>query len=140
MVKKYKVYKKWDRGTIYPRICSQPEWRICLRRWTEKNCNKYKQRIHLTLAIHRRHSPNGEIAREAVTHAGRPNNRLATHWSRICWIWVKPNLWCEHIDPRPIGVNRHLLEIVPEYTYLGQILQLGRNKFEKKVKGRIQLG
>ncbi|KAG6448570.1 hypothetical protein O3G_MSEX005586 [Manduca sexta] len=46
----------------------------------------------------------------------------------------------DHLDPRPIVVNRHLLEVVSEYTYLGQILQLGKNSFEKEVKKRIQLG
>ena len=45
-----------------------------------------------------------------------------------------------HIDPGPVVVHGHLLEIVSEYTYLGQILQLGKNNFEKEVKRRIRLG
>jgi len=45
-----------------------------------------------------------------------------------------------HIDPRPVVVHGHLLETVSEYSYLGQILQLGKNSFEKEAKRRIQLG
>ncbi|KAI8431595.1 hypothetical protein MSG28_016084 [Choristoneura fumiferana] len=46
----------------------------------------------------------------------------------------------DRVDLRPVIVNGNLLEVVSEFTYLGQILQLGRNNFEKEAKRRIQLG
>lgn len=46
----------------------------------------------------------------------------------------------EHITPVPITVADTPLEVVQEYVYLGQILQLGKNNFEKELSRRIQLG
>nr|ADI61810.1 endonuclease-reverse transcriptase [Bombyx mori] len=45
-----------------------------------------------------------------------------------------------NVIPRPIDVGGTPLEVVQEYIYLGQTLQLGRNNFEKEVTRRIQLG
>ncbi|KAA5557144.1 hypothetical protein F3G48_32895, partial [Pseudomonas aeruginosa] len=45
-----------------------------------------------------------------------------------------------NVIPRPIDVGGTPLEVVQEYVYLGQTLQLGRNNFEKEVTRRIQLG
>ena len=45
-----------------------------------------------------------------------------------------------HVVPTPVTVGSSILEIVDEYVYLGQIVQLGRSNFEKEVNRRIQLG
>ncbi len=45
-----------------------------------------------------------------------------------------------HVTPYPISVGSSNLEIVDEYVYLGQVIQLGRSNFEKEVNRRIQLG
>ena len=44
------------------------------------------------------------------------------------------------VDPEPIAVNGVPLEVVQQYVYLGQILQLGKNNFEREANRRIQLG
>ena len=45
-----------------------------------------------------------------------------------------------HVAPVPVVVGNDTLEVVDHYTYLGQIVQLGRSNFEKEVARRIQLG
>ena len=45
-----------------------------------------------------------------------------------------------HVVPTPLKVGDSTLEVVTEYVYLGQIVQLGRSNFEKEVNRRIQLG
>ncbi|CAH2235385.1 jg5953 [Pararge aegeria aegeria] len=44
------------------------------------------------------------------------------------------------IVPGQVTVDGSILETVKEYTYLGQIVQLDRNSFEKEIDRRIQLG
>lgn len=44
-----------------------------------------------------------------------------------------------HVVPRPFTVDGITLEVISEYTYLGQFLKLGRNSFEKEVERKIQL-
>ncbi|CAB3248796.1 unnamed protein product [Arctia plantaginis] len=46
----------------------------------------------------------------------------------------------EHVLPEPIAVHGAVLEVVQNYVYLGQTLQLGRNNFEDEVNRRIRLG
>lgn len=43
----------------------------------------------------------------------------------------------ELVDPGPVAVNGVPLEVVQEYVYLGQTLQLGRNNFEREPNRRI---
>lgn len=43
-------------------------------------------------------------------------------------------------SPGPVVVNGVPLEVVDEYIYLGQLLQLGRNNFEGEIDRRIRLG
>lgn len=45
-----------------------------------------------------------------------------------------------HVTPRPVIVNDAALEVVQEYIYLGQSVQLGRHNFEKEAARRIRLG
>ncbi|XP_047543296.1 uncharacterized protein LOC125075632 [Vanessa atalanta] len=45
-----------------------------------------------------------------------------------------------HVVPGPIYVEGKPLEVVSEYTYLGQVIQVGRNNFEKEADRRIRLG
>ncbi|CAH2087617.1 unnamed protein product [Euphydryas editha] len=44
-----------------------------------------------------------------------------------------------HVIPSLITVEGITLEVVHEYVYLGQILQLGKNYFEREADRRIQL-
>ncbi|CAH0731533.1 unnamed protein product, partial [Brenthis ino] len=44
-----------------------------------------------------------------------------------------------HVSPRPVIVNGAVLEVVQEYIYLGQTIQLGRHNFEKEANRRIRL-
>ena len=44
------------------------------------------------------------------------------------------------VVPTSVVVDGSALEVVDEYVYLGQIVQLGRSNFEKEVNRRIQLG
>lgn len=46
----------------------------------------------------------------------------------------------DHIIPGPVIVESAVLEVVSEYTYLGQTVQLSRANFEKEADRRIQLG
>jgi hypothetical protein len=46
----------------------------------------------------------------------------------------------EHIVPEPVSVEGVPLEVVQEYVYLGQKLQLGRDNFEGEITRRVQLG
>jgi endonuclease/exonuclease/phosphatase family metal-dependent hydrolase len=45
-----------------------------------------------------------------------------------------------HVAPIPISIGHFTLEVVDEYIYLGQTVQLGRSNFEKEVNRRIRLG
>ncbi|MBF2463453.1 hypothetical protein ICI39_14060 [Listeria welshimeri] len=45
-----------------------------------------------------------------------------------------------NVMPRPVRVEGVLLEVVQDYIYLGQTIQLGRHNFEKEADRRIQLG
>ncbi|CAB3231006.1 unnamed protein product [Arctia plantaginis] len=45
-----------------------------------------------------------------------------------------------HVAPTPIVVGNSVLEVVDEYVYLGQTVQLGKSNFEKEVNRRIRLG
>ncbi|XP_013144778.1 PREDICTED: uncharacterized protein LOC106108224 [Papilio polytes] len=45
-----------------------------------------------------------------------------------------------HVSPTPITIGGHTLEVVDEYVYLGQTVQLGRSNFEREVNRRIRLG
>ncbi|KAL0820946.1 hypothetical protein ABMA28_005603 [Loxostege sticticalis] len=45
-----------------------------------------------------------------------------------------------HVAPTPLKVGDSALEVVDEYVYLGQTVQLGKSNFEKEVNLRIQLG
>ena len=45
-----------------------------------------------------------------------------------------------HVSPRPVVVSGATLEVVQEYVYLGQTIQLGRHNFKKEVQRRIRLG
>ena len=42
--------------------------------------------------------------------------------------------------PRPVIVSGAILEVMQEYVYLGQTIQLGRHNFKKEVQKRIHLG
>ncbi|KAL0882120.1 hypothetical protein ABMA27_000683 [Loxostege sticticalis] len=44
------------------------------------------------------------------------------------------------VAPTPLKVGDSALEVVDEYVYLGQTVQLGKSNFEKEVNRRIQLG
>ncbi len=44
------------------------------------------------------------------------------------------------VVPTPLKVGDTTLEVVDNYVYLGQTVQLGRSNFEKEVNHRIQLG
>lgn len=44
-----------------------------------------------------------------------------------------------HVVPGTITVDGITFEVVFEHTYLGQLLQLGGNNFEREAKRRIQL-
>ncbi|XP_064073992.1 uncharacterized protein LOC135193837 [Vanessa tameamea] len=44
-----------------------------------------------------------------------------------------------HVAPTSISLGNSILEVVDEYVYLGQTVQLGRSSFEKEVTRRIQL-
>ncbi|XP_047994918.1 uncharacterized protein LOC125233097 [Leguminivora glycinivorella] len=46
----------------------------------------------------------------------------------------------EYADPGPTAVDGISLEVVLEYVYLGQTLQLGKNSFEREANRRIRLG
>ena len=41
--------------------------------------------------------------------------------------------------PTPLMVLGSILEVVDEYVYLGQTVQLGRSNFEKEINRRIRL-
>nr|XP_026485065.1 uncharacterized protein LOC113392732 [Vanessa tameamea] len=45
-----------------------------------------------------------------------------------------------HVVPTPIKIGEFTLEVVDDYIYLGQTIQLGKSNFEKEVNRRIQLG
>ncbi|XP_072938827.1 uncharacterized protein [Epargyreus clarus] len=45
-----------------------------------------------------------------------------------------------HVTPMPVVVDGVTLEVVDEYVYLGQIIQMGKSNFEKEVTRRIRLG
>lgn len=45
-----------------------------------------------------------------------------------------------HVVPTPVKVGSSTLEVVDEYIYLGQKVQLGKSNFQKEVDRRIQLG
>ncbi|XP_072943439.1 uncharacterized protein [Epargyreus clarus] len=45
-----------------------------------------------------------------------------------------------HVTPMPVVVDGVTLELVDEYVYLGQIIQMGKSNFEKEVTRRIRLG
>jgi hypothetical protein len=45
-----------------------------------------------------------------------------------------------HVVPTPVEVGNSTLEVVDQYIYLGQIVQLGKSNFQKEVNRRIQLG
>ncbi|KAJ8730477.1 hypothetical protein PYW08_001890 [Mythimna loreyi] len=45
-----------------------------------------------------------------------------------------------HVAPTPIKIGDSTLEVVDDYVYLGQTIQLGRSNFEKEVNRRIRLG
>ena len=45
-----------------------------------------------------------------------------------------------HVTPTPIKIGDSTLEVVDDYVYLGQTVQLGRSNFEKEVNRRIRLG
>jgi hypothetical protein len=44
------------------------------------------------------------------------------------------------VVPTPIVVGNSTLDVVDQYIYLGQIVQLGKSNFQKEVNRRIQLG
>ena len=46
----------------------------------------------------------------------------------------------EYVIPSPVTVEGVVVEVVSHYTYLGQMVQLGKNNFTKEVDKRIQLG
>ncbi|XP_063539716.1 uncharacterized protein LOC134748833 [Cydia strobilella] len=45
-----------------------------------------------------------------------------------------------HVVPTPVLIGGSALEVVDDYVYLGQTVQLGRSNFEKEVTRRIRLG
>ncbi|KAI8424369.1 hypothetical protein MSG28_002896 [Choristoneura fumiferana] len=45
-----------------------------------------------------------------------------------------------HVVPTPVIVDDSALELVDDYVYLGQTVQLGRSNFEKEITRRIRLG
>ncbi|KAI8438500.1 hypothetical protein MSG28_010984 [Choristoneura fumiferana] len=45
-----------------------------------------------------------------------------------------------HVVPTPVIVGDSALEVVDDYVYLGQTVQLGRSNFEKEITRRIRLG
>ena len=45
-----------------------------------------------------------------------------------------------HVAPTPIKIGDSTLEVVDDYVYLGQTVQLGRSNFEKEINRRIRLG
>ncbi|XP_072931484.1 uncharacterized protein [Epargyreus clarus] len=45
-----------------------------------------------------------------------------------------------HVTPVPVVVDGTPLEVVDEYNYLGQTIQMGKSNFERKVTRRIQPG
>ncbi|KAJ0181356.1 hypothetical protein K1T71_003441 [Dendrolimus kikuchii] len=46
----------------------------------------------------------------------------------------------EHVMPRPVNVDGSPLEVVQEYVYLGQKIQVGKHGLEREANRRIQLG
>ncbi|KAL0832165.1 hypothetical protein ABMA28_001622 [Loxostege sticticalis] len=66
------------------------------------------------------------------------------------WTWLHPNGVTKNEIDFILSTNRHIfndvsvgdsaLEVVDEYVYLGQTVQLGKSNFEKEVNRRIQLG
>ncbi|KAJ0171013.1 hypothetical protein K1T71_013212 [Dendrolimus kikuchii] len=46
----------------------------------------------------------------------------------------------EHVMARPVNIDGVRLEVVQEYVYLGQKIQVGRHNFEGEANKRIQLG
>ncbi|KAG6463957.1 uncharacterized protein LOC115452713 [Manduca sexta] len=46
----------------------------------------------------------------------------------------------KHVVPGPISVDGIPLEVVQDYVYLGQTIQLGRHNFEREADRRIRLG
>lgn len=46
----------------------------------------------------------------------------------------------KNVVPRPIRVDGVLLEVVQDYIYLGQTIELGRHNFEREADRRIRLG
>jgi hypothetical protein len=45
-----------------------------------------------------------------------------------------------HVVPTPITIGHFTLEVVDDYVYLEQTIQLGRSNFDKEVNRRIRLG
>ena len=45
-----------------------------------------------------------------------------------------------HVSPTPVLLGGSPLEVVDDYVYLGQTVQLGKSNFEKEVNRRTQLG
>ncbi|KAL0871065.1 hypothetical protein ABMA27_004870 [Loxostege sticticalis] len=66
------------------------------------------------------------------------------------WTWLHPNGVIKNEIDFILSTKRHIfndvsvgnsaLEVVDEYVYLGQTVQLGKSNFEKEVNRRIQLG
>lgn len=59
------------------------------------------------------------------------------------WTWIKPVMVDIHVARTPIKIgdteSPQRLEIVDDYIYLGETVQLGRFNFEKEVNRRIRL-
>lgn len=45
-----------------------------------------------------------------------------------------------HVAPTLVKIGDSTLEVVSDYFYLGQTVQLGNSNFDKEVNHRIQLG
>lgn len=97
-----------------------------------------QRRIHLSPSVCRRYRGYGRIV-------GRPQqnadlNRVSQQ------VGLKMNMdklkvmANSQVAPTSISIGNSILEVVENYVYLGQTVQLGRSNFEKEVTRRIQLG